>query len=158
MRRIYSSRDTLAVDQRHDLLERAGIVSQVRQRDLIGLAGLVPANECWVELWVLDDEDVADAEAVLAAVADAPDDSDADGWRCRRCGESSTGAFDACWHCGAPRLVSATAPPPFTPISEPPVDSEAARTARREFGFWMLLVALATVAYWMLRAYTRPWE
>jgi hypothetical protein len=156
VRRIYSSRDTLAVDQRHDLLERAGIASQVRNRDLHGLVGGLPPTECWVELWVLDDDDVTEAEAVIAAAQDQPADGLEEVWRCRRCGEVSPGALDACWHCGAPRLATAPAAP-FTSVEDDPVVDPVHRDVTA-LGFWALLIVLVVVAYWMLRAYTRPWE
>ncbi len=151
MKRVYSARDTLSVDQRRDLLERAGIVSHVSRRDLLGLAGALPPSECWVELWVANDDDAAEAEAILASI-DADDSANDPGWRCRRCGEESQGNFDACWHCGRPRLELAPSPPPFIPVA----DAEATKPAGHELKFWIVLIVLAGAVYWMLDVYSAP--
>jgi hypothetical protein len=97
VQRVYSSDDRLLVGYLHDLLTRRGIACLVRNDYLAGGAGELPPNECWPELWVVDDRDRDLARRIVhehLAQADAPP------WTCPGCGERIDGQFAVCWHCG----------------------------------------------------------
>ena len=97
MRRVYSSFDLAAVHHAKNVLQAEGIRATVRNEYLSSAMGELPPAECQVELWVLDDEDGARAEALLLGeppACGAP-------WHCARCGEESEPQFTHCWNCGA---------------------------------------------------------
>jgi Putative prokaryotic signal transducing protein len=156
MIRVYSAQNTMMVDQMRDVLERQGIDSVVRSRDLSGLTGAVPSNECWTELWIVDDADAAEAEELIAAaiggeavdVADAAKPLRAVARHCSHCHATLEAGFDVCWRCGA----SGDAPPPkdFTPERASPVS----RLTTRRLLFWSLWLAMLLAALAMLRAYS----
>ena len=82
-----------------NVLEHAGIACLIKNRDLGGGLGGLPVLVCAPELWVLDDEHVDRARALLRdsvrpAARGAP-------WRCSACGEDNEPQFAACWSCGA---------------------------------------------------------
>lgn len=149
MKRVYTAPDTLMVDHFKLVLDQAGIDSVVQRRFLSGASGEIPPTETWPELWVLDDEQEAQAREVIAAAA-APREAGARR-ACLACGERLGGQFDTCWRCGAtvgsllrdPHFRSADAPPPpLRPIS-------------RTVAYWLVWLAMACVALAMLRAYTQ---
>jgi hypothetical protein len=81
-----------------NVLENAGVACIIRNRDLGGGLGDLPVFDCAPELWVLDDEHVSRAEALIRdsvrpASRGAP-------WRCPACGESNEPQYGACWSCG----------------------------------------------------------
>ena len=97
MKRVYGSHDRLLVGFLHELLTSRGIDCVVRNDFLGGGAGELPPNECWPELWVVDDGDWPQARRLVdeqLAQAEAPP------WRCPGCGETIEGQFARCWHCG----------------------------------------------------------
>jgi ribosomal protein L37E len=67
-----------------------------------GLSPDVPIAEGTPELWIQDDDRLAEALQIKAdfqsaVSADGPD------WECQKCGEKSESQFTSCWKCGAPR-------------------------------------------------------
>ena len=84
------------------VLEAQGIACTVRNDFLSSGVGELPVNECWPEIWVLDD-DTADMARRIIASHESPGDAPAP-WRCEQCGEVSEGQFGQCWQCGAVRV------------------------------------------------------
>lgn len=82
------------------LLERDGIKCITKNEQLAGALGDIPFLECEPELWVVHDEDLPQAQRILAD-HNAPASSTAQ-WRCSHCGELIEGQFGACWQCGTP--------------------------------------------------------
>ncbi|MEQ8230389.1 MAG: DUF2007 domain-containing protein [Gammaproteobacteria bacterium] len=105
MKRVYSSADAVHCGWLTSVLEAAGIPCLLRNAYLGGAAGELPVNECWPEIWVLEDGDVARAERLIHEAAAAPA-ADRE-WRCPDCGETLGGAFGQCWRCGAERPTAA---------------------------------------------------
>jgi len=99
MKRIYSSQNTLMVDHLRHVLDAEGIECVVRNRDLANLAGRVPHDQCFVELWVAHDTDLEAANRVIDRAFAGPADTRV--WNCLACGEQVEKAFDQCWNCGA---------------------------------------------------------
>ena len=73
-----------------------------RNLDLSSAAGELPPIDCWPELWVVNDEELAQAEVILKKTL-APLESVKKPWRCRDCGENIEGQFSECWKCGRSR-------------------------------------------------------
>lgn len=81
------------------LLEEGGIASFVKNEYLQGGVGELPPNECWPELWVVEDGDEERAKGIIEdALRPGADDGP---WRCADCGEWIEPEFGACWRCAA---------------------------------------------------------
>ncbi len=101
MKRVWASTDPVRCGWLESVLDAAGIRCLVRNRYLGGAIGELPLNEAWPEIWVLEDDDAARAERLIAeALAPA---AEATAWRCSGCGEDIEGQFAQCWQCGTAR-------------------------------------------------------
>lgn len=96
MKKICESRIAIELEMQKSLLEQAEISCQIQHAALTTLAGAVPFDQCYASLWVLNDADVARAEAILAASQEV-----GEVWICPRCGESVDAELAVCWNCGA---------------------------------------------------------
>ena len=83
------------------LLEPEGIDSLIRNQNLSGAMGELPVNECWPEVWIMDDDDYSRAMNIISSCL-AETDTNSEPWSCV-CGENIEGQFTACWKCGAER-------------------------------------------------------
>ncbi|MCP5150038.1 MAG: DUF2007 domain-containing protein [Ectothiorhodospiraceae bacterium] len=106
MRRVYGPDDFVVIGQLRAFLESSHVRCMVRNELLMGAAGELPPTECLPELWVLDDDQLERARALVEAFLRPPHDAEAVQWRCPRCGEVLEGQFTQCWSCGTER------PPP----------------------------------------------
>jgi hypothetical protein len=97
VKRVFSSFNLQIVHHAKNLLAAEGIRAVVKNEILSSAMGELPPAECQAELWVLDEKDVARAEAVLAKKESADP-----AWTCG-CGERLGGQFTQCWSCGAYR-------------------------------------------------------
>ncbi len=102
MKRIYTSTDLVRIGMLRASLEANDIPCMLRNEYLGGAAGDIPINECWPELWILDERDLARAEQVLARAL-ATETVIGSAWHCERCGEQCEPQFALCWRCGQPR-------------------------------------------------------
>ena len=97
MQKIYTNQTLLMVTHIRNLLENAGIDSELRNEFAAGGVGELSFIDAWPELWV-DYPDVALARQIITgyetATLDAPE------WQCR-CGEWNGSAFMTCWSCQA---------------------------------------------------------
>jgi hypothetical protein len=100
MKRVYTADSLADVGHVKNLLEQSGIPCLIRNEQLSGALGEVPFLECLPELWVLDDDDAAEALCRVAELGSA--DAGGPPWRCRHCGEENEAQFAACWRCGRP--------------------------------------------------------
>ncbi|MGE0486760.1 MAG: DUF2007 domain-containing protein [Gammaproteobacteria bacterium] len=101
MKRVHVSPDPVHAGWLLSVLESAGITCLLRNGYLGGGIGELPLNECWPEIWVVDEIDEALARRLIAA-AEAPREP-GDDWRCAGCGELVEGEFECCWQCGRDR-------------------------------------------------------
>ena len=84
------------------ILESNGIASEIRGEALFGARGELPLTEASPTVWVLNDEQVDEALAVLRHRTTEPSEVAAYHlWRCARCGETIEPQFTACWQCNA---------------------------------------------------------
>lgn len=100
MKRLITHESLAHVGHLKNVLEQSGIACVIRNDQLSGGLGEIPFLDCLPELWVLRDQDLARAEALLEAAARAPEQRG--DWRCRACNEVNEGQFAVCWQCGAP--------------------------------------------------------
>src|SRR5579871_1447770 len=97
MKKIFTSQDIVLVSFFKTILENNGIPAIVKNYYLTSGAGDIPPNECVPELWILDDNKIEEARALLTAEKDSP-------WQCE-CGEKLGGQFAQCWKCGKLRKI-----------------------------------------------------
>jgi len=93
--KLYSSLNSVEVHNLKNVLETHGIECEVRGEHLrVGL-GELPVNECWAELWIVNDSMVDDAKMIISR-AERPAGK---AWTCPKCGELVEAQFGQCWNC-----------------------------------------------------------
>jgi hypothetical protein len=94
---LYTHPNRILVDNARNIVENAGIPTELRNEFAGGGVGELAPIGTWLELWVRT-RDLERARAVLDAVfaSEAEDD-----WVCPACGELNSGSFEFCWHCHA---------------------------------------------------------
>jgi hypothetical protein len=80
-----------------DTLRQDGIEASVQRQFLSSVAGEVPPDQCLPEIWVMHDEQLEPARALLRQLQTLPQRR----WRCA-CGELVEGGFESCWNCARP--------------------------------------------------------
>ena len=80
-----------------DLLNQAGITANVQRFFASSIAGEIPPDQAMPEVWILDEDQFAQARQLLDDLRHAPQRR----WVCRSCQELVEGAFEQCWNCGA---------------------------------------------------------
>jgi Putative prokaryotic signal transducing protein len=78
-----------------DALRHAGIEASMQRYYLSSVAGELPPDQCLPEVWVMHEEQEAQARALLRDLAHVPQRR----WHCV-CGELVEGGFEQCWNCG----------------------------------------------------------
>ena len=78
-----------------DMLRESGIEATVQRQFLSSVAGEIPPDQCLPEIWLLRDEQEAQARALLRDFTHLPQRR----WQCT-CGELVEGGFESCWNCG----------------------------------------------------------
>jgi len=99
MKLVYTAPNLALVSLRRDLLNDAGIASELRNQYAAGGVGELAPIDAWPELWVIDRE----AERALALVASISEQADGPEWVCGTCRESNPAGFVSCWSCGGER-------------------------------------------------------
>jgi len=102
MKKIFSSPIVGEIPQLRNMLESAGIACVLRNEILAGLSPEVPMAESTPELWIQDDDRLAEALRIKADFQSAAAVVGKD-WQCQKCGEISEAQFTSCWKCGALR-------------------------------------------------------
>jgi hypothetical protein len=101
MKRIYCAKDPLMIGHLKNVLATFGIRCFIRNLDLSTGGGELPPIDCWPELWIVDDEQLARAATILKKTL-APLETVKKSWRCDGCGEEIEGQFTECWNCSRP--------------------------------------------------------
>ena len=98
MKKLTSSESLVMINHWKNILESEGIPCEIRNEHLGSIMGEMPFVEVWPQLWIVND---LDADRAMQLISDdASDESPADPWTCRSCGEENEGQFAACWNCG----------------------------------------------------------
>jgi len=98
MKRLVRNESLAFLGYMKNVLEQAGIACLLKNEQLAGGLGEIPFLECLPELWVVQDGELARAQALLADLQRV--EPGAAEWICALCGESNEGQFAACWQCG----------------------------------------------------------
>jgi hypothetical protein len=83
------------------ILENSGIPSEIRGEALFSARGEVPMMEALPEIWVVNDEQAAEAIEVLRTQSSQSEEGSGQSWLCPNCGETVEPQFTACWKCNA---------------------------------------------------------
>jgi Putative prokaryotic signal transducing protein len=100
---VFSSGSLPMVGHLKSLLDQAGILCVIKNEQLSGAMGEIPFIACEPELWVLDDDEVGAAQALIAESMAGHQTAIDRGrsWKCPRCAAPNEAQFAACWRCGA---------------------------------------------------------
>jgi hypothetical protein len=98
MKKLPTSQDFFTINKLKNILETNNINCFIKNLYLSGAMGELPPQECYPELWVMDDNDYSEALTLIeqnqnSAVAGKP-------WTCEQCGEQIEAQFNVCWKCG----------------------------------------------------------
>ena len=99
MKKLTSSESLVTINHYKNVLDSEGIASVIKNAILGGIAGEMPLDQVWPELWVVNDLDYDRARQLLDDAIS--DESPHTPWKCRKCNEENEGQFAACWNCGA---------------------------------------------------------
>ncbi|MDB5874095.1 MAG: hypothetical protein JWQ07_3537 [Ramlibacter sp.] len=80
-----------------DALRQAGIAASMQRYYLGAAAGEIPPDQCLPEVWLIHDEQEAQARTFLRDLLHRPQRR----WLCL-CGETVEGGFEQCWNCDRP--------------------------------------------------------
>lgn len=97
MRRLAQAPNLAIATLWADVLRDAGLAVSVQRAYAAGIAGEIPPDQALPELWLADERQAAEAQALLHTLQHPPERR----WACRGCGEVIDGPFDHCWQCGA---------------------------------------------------------
>lgn len=100
MKRVYSSLNSLLVDNLYNVLQQQGIDCEVRNRHGGSIVGEIPVSEAFTELWV-GDEDRVSATALIESALRENEPAEVGSWTCPQCGTEIEGTFETCWHCAS---------------------------------------------------------
>lgn len=100
MKLVYTHPNLMLVENAGNLLENAGITTEIRNRYAIGGMGELAPINVWPELWLKRDADFNWAQTLLESLEQEQEQSPvAEDWVCEQCGEENAGNFAACWNC-----------------------------------------------------------
>jgi hypothetical protein len=97
MRRLIRAPNLALATLWADMLTHAGTRATVQRAFASSIAGELPPDQALPEIWVMDDDQLDAARALLAQLRHAPHRR----WICTGCGELIDGPFEQCWNCGA---------------------------------------------------------
>lgn len=100
MKRFMSCMNLVEAHHVANLLQSAGIRTELRNTFLAGAVGDIPFMEAGPQVWIDERQDEAVARRIMQ---ESQQTSLRAGWMCEHCGEPSEGQFAQCWNCGAPR-------------------------------------------------------
>jgi Putative prokaryotic signal transducing protein len=99
MKRLFASPDSAEVGFLKNMLHKAGIrCVEINEQ----MAQTIPSQPFQAELWVENEDDFAEAAALLAEWLN-PTHTTGASWICSRCGEKLGSQFSKCWKCGTRR-------------------------------------------------------
>ena len=97
MKQVFTAENRLNVYHIKNLLEMNGIESIVKNDGLTSVAGDIPLETAWPEVWVTDPDMEAYAKEIIKQ-SEKPEVA-GEAWICKNCGEEHSALFIACWNC-----------------------------------------------------------
>jgi len=99
MKKLTTSESLVTINHFKNVLDSEGIANVIKNAILGGIAGEMPLDQVWPELWVVNDFDYDRAKQLIDSAIS--DESPQEPWTCRKCGETNEGQFAACWNCSS---------------------------------------------------------
>ncbi|NND43756.1 MAG: DUF2007 domain-containing protein [Xanthomonadales bacterium] len=102
MIKVFEDFDLSTVGRYQSVLESEGIRTYLKNQFTASVLGEIPFVEAIPQLWILEDEDLPQANALIRKLAEAGDETGPD-WTCPHCRAEVESVFDRCWNCERPR-------------------------------------------------------
>ena len=99
MKQVLTLSESAELELLKNVLENDGIHCVLKNQELAQAMPISPFNP---ELWVLNDDDLPQAQK-LCHDWFHPEPDDLDVWDCQKCGQRLGSRFDTCWECGTKR-------------------------------------------------------
>lgn len=96
MKLIYTHENGFLVNNAKNIIESNGIETVLKNEFSSGAVGEVSAFDAWVELWVLNDNDIERAQEIITNMQSKEGEPE---WQCSQCSEENDASFDICWNC-----------------------------------------------------------
>jgi len=103
MKKLMSSENPFILANNKEILAQSGIDCIIKNEFIGGASGELPHFELWPEIWVLHDEDLKRAQAIVSEIND---NSRIKEWTCNSCQENNADSFEYCWNCKMDRSAS----------------------------------------------------
>ena len=100
MKRVYSSLNSLLVDNLYNVLQQEDVPCEIRNRHGSSMMGEIPISEAFTELWV-DESHAERANTLIEKALHESEQSPGEPWTCPKCGTEVEATFDTCWHCAS---------------------------------------------------------
>ena len=97
MKRLTSAPNLALATLWADMLSHAGVATTVQRAYASSIAGELPFDQTWPELWVQDGDQLEHARGLLHELRHPRHRH----WACPGCHEVINGPFEQCWNCGA---------------------------------------------------------
>lgn len=99
MKKIHASDDRVLIYHLQNILNAEGINCFIKNDMMYTLAGEVPVNEVWPELWINNERQLLQAEKLIKDHLEPSVRSGS--WQCKQCGETHEAQFTHCWKCNS---------------------------------------------------------
>ncbi|WP_392340397.1 DUF2007 domain-containing protein [Moritella marina] len=103
MKLIYTHENGFLVNNVKNIIESHSIDVVLKNEFSSGAVGEVSAFDTWMELWVINDNELERALEIISAMQSRAGDPD---WFCQQCAEQNDASFDICWRCQSEHAVS----------------------------------------------------
>ena len=103
MIKVFEDFDITLVGHYQSVLESNDIATFLKNQFGTSGAGELPFVEVVPQLWVLNDNDVEQAKALIKELQGVQPSGELQGWVCITCGTEQEAAFTHCWKCSSPR-------------------------------------------------------
>ena len=102
MIKVFENFELAIVGQFQSVFEAEGIRTHIKNQFMSGVLGEIPFVSAVPELWILNDEDLDEAKALISKLQEQVPQVGED-WTCSSCGSDVDGVFDQCWKCSTPK-------------------------------------------------------
>jgi hypothetical protein len=97
MKKLFTNENRLIVFNLKNVLQGEGIETLVVNEYAGGGAGDLPTFDTWPELWLEDETQFEQADAILQGILHGGENNY---WYCKGCQEKNDQSFRLCWSCG----------------------------------------------------------
>jgi hypothetical protein len=99
MKRVYTADNRALAWHIKNILQSNSIEAEVRNDTLHSAQGGIPVNECYPEVWVINEADELPAAKLIEEQQNSDQAIQKPQWNCSNCGEQNFGQFEICWNC-----------------------------------------------------------